>query len=302
MTHACAPNAPAADPTSDDLLRALAAIDDLPRNDKYPDPRDLELERMLQEMRASEGGGAPGCPVGLPTPPPTPSIARPERFKYRDEALPKGNLLTRKYGPTTTATIAGATVTTTPAKPKRAANLNRRPWSRLPEPARLYSAATYCEEVGGMAVSLNLHPDTAARWTAGTLKTRTTDLFRDGLNRALKAAGIAGLPYLLQFEIAPGGRLHVHGVIDTHDRDPTEIDAIKLALRTAAGRIDGKAAGRQLMLKAVTDGPGWATYLGKVRELTLAQMNLDAITITSRPMTKRAGIFHENARRKRHAA
>jgi len=148
-------------------------------------------------------------------------------------------------------------------------------------------------------VSLNLHLDTHARWTSGTLKSKITELFRDALNRELKTAGITGLPFMFIFEITSCGRLHLHGALDTHDCDEAQIDVIKLALRTAAGRIEGRAAGWQLCLRLVYDGPGWATYLGKVRKLPLARLDLKALMITSHAMTGLARNYHKNARRKR---
>jgi hypothetical protein len=204
-------------------------------------------------------------------------------------------------GKTAAVTIAGAAIQKTTA-PKQAANIDKRPWSRMSEAARLHAAAVYCEEVGGMAVSLNLHPDTAARWTSGTLKTEITRLFRDALNRNLDKAGFKGLPYMLQFELSPLGRLHLHGVIDTHDRNQQEIEAIKLALRQAAGRIKGKAAGRQLQLDEITDGAGWATYIGKARKQVLDKLDLKGIYVTSQSMSRLAGNHHEIARKRRLAA
>lgn len=204
---------------------------------------------------------------------------------------------------TVTVTSAGATTTAgkTKIKAKVPANINK-PWSRLSDAVRLHAAASYCEEVGGMAVSLNLHPATAARWTSGTLKTKITRLFQIGLNRRLEKAGITALPYALQFELSPEGRLHLHGAIDTHDRDEATIESIKLALRQAAGRIEGKAAGRQLCLKTITDGAGWASYIRKALKRTTADLGQDVPPIISIPMRRLAGEHHEEARKMRLAA
>lgn len=327
------------DPELASLLRELAAmsaqkqVEHAPSgNYRFAEVATSADTAFRQEIQVCEGGGAEECLVSLPSPSqhpfPTPSASTySEEVKALFEALMNLDNLTPEevknlvgtpapreptlidkirsgaitIGGSVTTTIVGTTSKTT-TTPKRAANTDKRPWSRMPEAARLHAAAVYCEDVGGMAVSLNLHPKTAARWTSGAVKTEITRLFRDGLNRRLEKAGIKGLPFMLAFELSPLGRLHLHGVIDTHDRNKQEIDAIKLALRQAAGRIEGKAAGRQLQLDEITDGAGWATYIGKARKQVLAQLDLKGVCVTSQSMSRLAGNHHEIARKRRPAA
>lgn len=326
------------DPEIDRLLRELGTFEEAEiapcENDRFAEAAPDAEVAFSQQIQVCEAGGTKECLVGLCAlsqhPIPNPSISTyseeekallarlegicptPSHSSYHptssDEIFsrpgPSKLVLERfghYFGKAAAVTIAGVSIQTT-TKPKRAANIDKRPWSRMSEAARLHTAATLCEEIGGMAVSLNLHPDKAVRWNSGTLKTEITRLFRDALNRNLDKAGFKGLPFMLAFEFSPFGRLHLHGVIDTHDRNQQEIEAIKLALRQAAGRIKGKAAGRQLQLDEITDGAGWATYISKTRKQVIDQLDLKGICVTSQSMSRLAGNYHEIVRKRRLAA
>lgn len=243
--------------------------------------QDTLLARLNQIVKAETSGG-----ITPPAPTPAPAILAP--IQPQAPAV------------TATATIGGvAFPPTAPVKPKRAANAPKMApaWLRLSKAARVRASIEYAEAVGGLAVSLNLHPAKDTAYSSGCLKTSVRRLFRDALNRALDAAGIKELPYCLQFEASPHGRLHLHGVIDTHDRDPAAVDAIKLAMRKAAGQIMGKGAARQLCLKPITGAAGWSSYIQKAPTPTLAQLKQDMPPIISHTMARRAGNHHENARK-----
>ena len=244
--------------------------------------QDTLLAWLDAVIRAETSGGG----ITPPAPRPAPAILAPVQ--------PQGPAVTA------TATIGGvAFPPTAPVKPKRAANAPKMApaWLRLSKAARVRASIEYAEAVGGLAVSLNLHPTKDTAYSSGRLKTSVRRLFRDALNRALDAAGIKELACCLQFEVSPHGRLHLHGVIDTHDRDPAEVDAIKLAMRKAAGQIMGKGAARQLCLKPITGAAGWASYIQKAPTPTLAQLKQDMPPIISHAMARRAGNHHDNARK-----
>lgn len=329
------PQAHAQSAEEDDLLRQLAVIgapcepteNSHSGNDSFREAGPDGKVRFAQETQVSGGGDALRCPVPLPAPSnarlPTTSVTLSDPPTEVELAALQDQLDgTMGKAPTSSSRLAedrhlarlgaiyknqkknaGATATictiTFPATPKPA-NTNVKmplPWARLSEAGRLYASARYCQVKGGVAVSLNLHNDTAARYTSGQLKTKITDLFRGALRRRLHAAGIVGLPYYLMFELSPAGELHLHGVLDLHDRSQDEIDAIKLALRQAAGQIKGRAAGRQLHLKVIWNGNGWAKYMLKARKIAQARLNLDSLKVSSHEMSDRARNYHDQARK-----
>lgn len=76
------------------------------------------------------------------------------------------------------------------------------------------------------------------------------------------------LPFGFTFEIAPGGRLHLHGVIVPKSLDEDHVRAIDAALAKAGGRLEGDSHHRltsltQSYLDHLRDGLGWFSYCQK---------------------------------------
>ena len=113
-------------------------------------------------------------------------------------------------------------------------------------PAQLFTlAARAAEEREGLAFSLNLG-DAVERELAA-VPNRISYMARR-LSRALKAADLAGLPFAFRIEedTKDGPRLHLHGFLLTGEVDS---ERVKEALMRAGGKVPGRAASRQVMLR-----------------------------------------------------
>ncbi|MHA6692033.1 hypothetical protein [Devosia sp. A449] len=96
------------------------------------------------------------------------------------------------------------------------------------------------------------------------------------------------LPYAFQFEISPAGRLHVHGVVCLNRADKAELDALKVALAAAGGKIKGHAGSRQVKVAELYSADGWTAYFNKALSGTIKTLGIDKVRIVSAPLRDHA--------------
>lgn len=141
----------------------------------------------------------------------------------------------------------------------------------------------------GSAVSLNrgISRETMLRAHADPKRRMTQNL-----SKHLSEAGISHLPYAFVFELTPareGGRLHLHGVIDTSGLTSAELGCLKVALVRAASVATGAIGGqRQLDLVPLHDPVGWTDYMLKDATRTARELGIDDPFMISKPMRRMA--------------
>lgn len=170
---------------------------------------------------------------------------------------------------------------------------------KLDEAEKFAAAVWHTKAAKGLAMSLNLgirregmllyHEDPHRR-------------MMQNLQRHLSASGFKDLPYAAIFEMSPrqdGGRLHLHGVIDTSGLSRDDLPRLEDALRKAASEAIGALGGeRQLELKDLNDAPGWADYMLKSVTHTAQELRIDRekIFMMNQPMRRAAKSFFESLR------
>ena len=153
-----------------------------------------------------------------------------------------------------------------------------------------FSAAVWSVAAShGMAVSLNLGiPCQAMLWGAGDPQRR----MMQNLHKHLSSAGFGDLPYAFAFEItsnALGGRVHLHGAIDTSGLSDADMPGLDTALRRAASHTSGAIGGqRQLDLRPLHDPAGWVDYILKDKARTARVLGVDDIVFMNDPMRRLA--------------
>lgn len=188
-------------------------------------------------------------------------------------------------------------------KPRRlAAQLNRvaltKTWSgtkskgrkdRLTHTEKFVAAIWSTTDAKGVAVTLNLgirresmlieHDDPRRRMT-------------QNLHRHLSAAGFGKVPYAFAFEMTPerdGGRLHLHGVMDTSELSNADLARLGEALRKAASHASGALGGqRQLDMAPLFDAVGWADYLLEDATRTARELRIETPFMLNDPMKRLA--------------
>jgi len=136
----------------------------------------------------------------------------------------------------------------------------------------------------GLAFSLNL-----GIGVEGTLhhSADPARIISDRLNRAFKNAGFAAPRYALTIEISPEHRAHVHGVIIVADQAQQKSNSpLRRALVKAGGKIEGRAASRQVDLKPLAAASGWHSYIIKDLPKTAAALGTDKLTFISAPLRR----------------
>jgi len=132
---------------------------------------------------------------------------------------------------------------------------------KLTEIEKFSAAVWQIGSSNGVAVSLNL-----GIRREGVLLNHEAPKRRmmQNLYKHLSEAGLGKLPYALAFEVAPeaqGGRLHLHGAIDTSGLTDPDMQRLGTALRRAASFACGPIGGeRQLDLGPLHNPAGWVDY------------------------------------------
>ncbi len=162
-------------------------------------------------------------------------------------------------------------------------------------PAEKFSASVWAAaDAKGVAVSLNLgvsremmlrhHADPKRRMT-------------QNLSKHLAAVGLGDIPYAFVFEITPakdGGRLHLHGVMDTSGLSAAQSRLLHEALIGAASAATGSIGGkRQLDVAPLYNPVGWADYLLDDTPRTKRELGLDDPFMISKSMRRMAKIHFE---------
>ncbi|MES2432987.1 MAG: hypothetical protein V4586_04090 [Pseudomonadota bacterium] len=196
-------------------------------------------------------------------------------------------------------------------KPRRlAAQLNRvavkKTWSgtkskgrkdRLTPAEKFVAAIWSTTDAKGVAVTLNLgirresmlieHDDPRRRMT-------------QNLHRRLSAAGFGKVPYAFAFEMTPerdGGRLHLHGVMDTSELSDADLERLGEALRKAASHASRALGGqRQLDMAPLFDAAGWADYLLEDATRTARDLRIDTPFMVNDPMKRLAKSYFDRLR------
>lgn len=113
--------------------------------------------------------------------------------------------------------------------------------NRMSEAEKFSAAVWQVAQAGGHAISLNLGIRREAMLTDHNDPRRR---LMQNLNKHLRDAGFKDLPYQFVLELNPeseGGRLHLHGVIDTSGLTPDDLPRLCHALcRAASVAIDGE--------------------------------------------------------------
>lgn len=161
--------------------------------------------------------------------------------------------------------------------------------------AEKFSAAVWAvANAGGTAVSLNLG---TARETMLRDHQNPRRRMTQNLSKHLSAAGLGNIPYAFVFELTPvkeGGRLHLHGAIDTSGLTMTQTKLLENALIKAASEATGAIGGkRQLDLAPLYNPAGWADYLLDDIRSTKRELELDDPFMISKSMTSRARTYFE---------
>ena len=154
---------------------------------------------------------------------------------------------------------------------------------------KLSAAVWSAAETSGLAVSLNLGIEREGMLLAhGNPKRR----MMQSLSKHLAEVDLGHLPYAMVFEFTPeseGGRLHLHGVIDTNGLGGADIERMRSALVRAASPATGAIGGqRQLHLAPLYNRVGWADYLLKSATRTSREMGIDNPFMISKTMSRRA--------------
>lgn len=162
-------------------------------------------------------------------------------------------------------------------------------------PAEKFSAAVWATAAAqGTAVSLNLgisregmllyHDDPKRRLT-------------QNLSKQLAAVGLGDIPYAFVFEFTDredGGRLHLHGVIDTFGLTASQNQLLREALVKATSPADGAVGGqRQLDMAPLYNPAGWADYLLEDTAKTKRELRLDDPFMISKTMRRMAKTHFE---------
>ncbi len=147
-----------------------------------------------------------------------------------------------------------------------------------------------------MAFTLNL---SAGRERMLMCRPDPADDLRRYIAREMRAAVGSALPFSFAFEIAPGGKLHIHGVLLPLNDAPDHRKAIRQALARAGGAIKGKEAGRQVDLKPLTDGLGWAVYSQKDFDTACRHLGTNKITFVSQELKRLAKAHHDELAKSR---
>ncbi|MEQ8326538.1 MAG: hypothetical protein RLO08_13110 [Parvibaculaceae bacterium] len=190
--------------------------------------------------------------------------------------------LVRPLTPTQTVRPLTPTQTPLPSPPVT------HPYSTFPKswkkasPEQKLTASILTAGHGSHAFTLNLSGKQEAALRASDDPARHMS---NRINRAFKAAGIDAPAYSFALEVSPVGRVHVHGAIVLPAyADPHKV---KGALMSAGGKIKGRAAARQVLIRCLDDPAGWAGYVQKDLKATRKALGTDKLTFISTALKRR---------------
>lgn len=162
-------------------------------------------------------------------------------------------------------------------------------WRNLWQHEKLSVASEAASGCGGVAFSLNL-----SRKRQEMLLGRADPAgdLRRYISREMRNSFGCALPFSFTFEISPTGTLHLHGVVVPHTQSADHLRQIGDAFAKAGGKITGRGAARQVCLKPLTDGYGWATYSQKAFDEACSVLGTYKVTFISDDLTRMAREIH----------
>lgn len=266
-----APIAATITPSAEELailaeLEGLFADDaTTPAGTKTSTNSSAENPAIAQGTPTSPAHGAGVCPVASLTPPytptkPTPIIPLWKRLRT-SQPSPLSHLLGTPASPFKLPTVISSTT-----------------WSRSTPADKFAQAIRSSQTRNGAAITLNL---SQAREEALRASRDPAGLLATYINRAMKVELGKVLPFAVQLEISPAGRLHAHGVVCLDQATMVELDALKRALATAGGKIKGHAGSRQVKVAELYDADGWTAYFSKTRSGTVTALGTDKVGMVS---------------------
>jgi hypothetical protein len=160
---------------------------------------------------------------------------------------------------------------------------------KMTEAEKFTAAVHHTASAKGSAVSLNFGLRRESMlWTSSNPKRR----LMQNLNKHLSEAGFRELPYALAFEMTPesqGGRLHLHGALDTSGLTEADIHRLSIALCHAVSFASGAIGGqRQLDIGPLHNPAGWADYSLKDMTRTARKLGIETTVMMNNPMRRLA--------------
>jgi hypothetical protein len=167
-------------------------------------------------------------------------------------------------------------------------------WSLTGDTVKVLAAtvALQTSDKPAVAFSFNLTPDAIAKATDSP--TGFLDRLKRAFDLELKRRS---LPYWFAIDVDADGRLHIHGAFAA---DPSELPAIRDAMKAAWGEWEGPGKHKQLLFKTPCDD-GWATYSMRNQRKVAKLIGPRTFTITQ-PLRREAEKDYTEIRRIMRAA
>ncbi|MBF2716893.1 hypothetical protein [Agrobacterium vitis] len=156
-------------------------------------------------------------------------------------------------------------------KAQRASHEKSKAWKRLPADDRESRVRDYAFRSESVAFTLNLTPEKQAKLQK---EERPAKALADALNRRCKTLLGRAVPISLALEVSPTGRLHAHGIA-TLERG--EWKSFREALKSAGGKLQAPATGRETDTRRLWSATGWAAYMRKSFHETAEALGTDKI-------------------------
>ncbi len=156
-------------------------------------------------------------------------------------------------------------------KATRAASKKTVRWDGLPGNEKKRLALDYAFRSESVAITINLTPEKLARYLKSD---RPAKALADAINKACRMKLGRAVPISLALEISPTGKLHAHGIA-TLERG--EWKGFREALRSAGGKVEGSASGRQTDTRRLWSAKGWSSYMAKAFHETAEALGTDKI-------------------------
>lgn len=115
------------------------------------------------------------------------------------------------------------------------------------------------------------------------------DYVKRRLNKSLRDAGLAGLPYLFVCDWNAKNRLHIHGMVLSEGRDQK---AVMAALKAAGGRVP-RLKDRQIHTRDLYSALGYLKYSSKSLENIASAIGDKKLVFTSQSLKRLAKEHHQ---------
>ncbi|MBO0141590.1 hypothetical protein JZX87_10515 [Agrobacterium sp. Ap1] len=153
----------------------------------------------------------------------------------------------------------------------KAANKKTVRWDGLPGDEKKRLTLDHAFRSESLAFTLNLTREKLARYLKSD---RPAKALADAVNKACRSKLGRAVPISLALEISPTGKLHAHGIA-TVERG--EWKGFRDALKSAGGKIEGSASGRQTDTRRLWSATGWTAYMAKAFHETAEAVGTDKL-------------------------